>query len=123
MNGLNAVLERRGYGMLPRNTRGPLGPSTPCEAGVSVRYPCTQRRQTPRRGSPLGNRRSTFVNATLDPEKRITGFYAGDVAQAHDAGWTAAEAETAIRVNRRCPVVLATNSEYTLDQNVHQTVK
>ena len=70
VNGVNAVLERLGYGMLPRNTLG-----------------------------PLGNRRSTFVNLTLDPEKRITGFYAGDVAQAHDAGWTAAETETAIRVN------------------------
>ena len=64
-----------------------------------------------------------IVNVTLDPEKRITGFYAGHVAKAHDAGCTAAEAETAIKVNRRYPVVLTTNSGYPLDQNFYQTVK
>jgi nickel-dependent lactate racemase len=64
-----------------------------------------------------------IVNVTLDPQKRITGFYAGDVAQAHDAGCAAAQAETAIRVKRRYPVVLTTNSGYPLDQNFYQTVK
>jgi len=64
-----------------------------------------------------------IVNVTLDPEKRITGFYAGHVTQAHDAGCTAAKAESAVRVNRRYPVVLTTNSGYPLDQNFYQTVK
>jgi nickel-dependent lactate racemase len=64
-----------------------------------------------------------IVNVTLDPQKRITGFYAGDVTQAHDAGCTAAETETAVRVERRYPVVLTTNSGYPLDQNFYQTVK
>ncbi len=64
-----------------------------------------------------------IVNVTLDPEKRITGFYAGHVAKAHDAGCTAAEAETAIKVSQRYPVVLTTNSGYPLDQNFYQTVK
>lgn len=64
-----------------------------------------------------------IVNVTLDPEKRITGFYAGDVTQAHDAGCTAAKAESAVKVGRRYPVVLTTNSGYPLDQNFYQTVK
>jgi nickel-dependent lactate racemase len=64
-----------------------------------------------------------IVNVTLDPAKRITGFYAGDVARAHDAGCAAAHAETAISVKHRYPVVLTTNSGYPLDQNFYQTVK
>lgn len=64
-----------------------------------------------------------IVNVTLDPAKRITGFYAGDVTRAHDAGCEAALAETAISVKRRYPVVVTTNSGYPLDQNFYQTVK
>jgi nickel-dependent lactate racemase len=64
-----------------------------------------------------------IVNVTLDPQKRITGFYAGDVTQAHDAGCAAAATESAVRVGQRYPVVLTTNSGYPLDQNFYQTVK
>ena len=58
----------------------------------------------------------------LDPAKRNTGFYAEEVAQAHNAR-AAAFAEPAVSVKRRFPLVLTTNSGYPLDQNFSQTVK
>lgn len=64
-----------------------------------------------------------IVNVTLNRDKAITGFYAGDVTAAHDAGCAAALKEATIPVARRYPVVVTTNSGYPLDQNFYQTVK
>jgi nickel-dependent lactate racemase len=64
-----------------------------------------------------------IVNVTLNRDKAITGVYAGAVAAAHDAGCAAALEEATIRVPRRYPVVVTTNSGYPLDQNFYQTVK
>jgi nickel-dependent lactate racemase len=64
-----------------------------------------------------------IVNVTLNRDKEITGVYAGDVTAAHDAGCAAALEEATIRVPRRYPVVVTTNSGYPLDQNFYQTVK
>jgi nickel-dependent lactate racemase len=64
-----------------------------------------------------------IVNVTLNRDKEITGVYAGDVTGAHDAGCAAALEEATIRVTRRYPVVVTTNSGYPLDQNFYQTVK
>ncbi len=64
-----------------------------------------------------------IVNVTLNRAKEITGFFAGDVAAAHDAGGRVVEQEATIRVPRRYPVVVTTNSGFPLDQNFYQTVK
>jgi nickel-dependent lactate racemase len=64
-----------------------------------------------------------IVNVTLNRDKEITGVYAGEVTAAHDAGCAAALEEATIRVLRRYPVVVTTNSGYPLDQNFYQTVK
>ena len=64
-----------------------------------------------------------IVNVTLNRDKEITGVYAGEVTAAHDAGCAAALEEATIRVPRRYPVVVTTNSGYPLDQNFYQTVK
>jgi nickel-dependent lactate racemase len=64
-----------------------------------------------------------IVNVTLNRDKDITGVFAGNVTEAHDAGSAAALEEATLRVPRRYPVVVTTNSGYPLDQNFYQTVK
>ena len=64
-----------------------------------------------------------IVNVTLNRIKEITGIYAGNVTEAHDAGCAAALKETAVEVERRYPVVVTSNSGYPLDQNFYQTIK
>lgn len=64
-----------------------------------------------------------IVNVTLNHAKAITGIFAGDVTEAHNAGCKAALQEATVPVPRRYPVVITTNSGFPLDQNFYQTVK
>jgi len=64
-----------------------------------------------------------IVNVTLNLDKEITGFVAGDVLAAHEVGCRQAYEEACVEVDRAYPVVVTTNSGYPLDQNFYQTVK
>jgi nickel-dependent lactate racemase len=64
-----------------------------------------------------------IVNVTLNRAKAITGFYAGSVGAAHDAGCVAAMREALTGVEGPFPIVVTTNAGAPLDQNFYQTVK
>lgn len=64
-----------------------------------------------------------IVNVTLNRSKAITGFYAGAVGAAHDAGCVAAMHEALTPVSGPFPIVVTSNAGAPLDQNFYQTVK
>jgi nickel-dependent lactate racemase len=63
------------------------------------------------------------VNVTLNRLREITGFYCGDVLEAHRRGCVEAKATAMVACERPFPVVVTTNGGYPLDQNLYQTVK
>ncbi len=66
---------------------------------------------------------SFLLDVALDPLRRITGVFAGDLVAAHDAG-TRFVGETALaRLPGPFDVVLTTNSGFPLDRNLYQAVK
>ena len=64
-----------------------------------------------------------LVNVTLNSDKEITGFYAGDLQEAHRAGCEKARDAAMAPVTRAFPVVVTSNSGFPLDQNLYQAVK
>lgn len=64
-----------------------------------------------------------LVNVTLNGDKAISGFYAGDYLEAHRRGCDAARAASMAPVEKPFQVALTSNSGYPLDQNLYQTVK
>jgi nickel-dependent lactate racemase len=64
-----------------------------------------------------------LVNVALNREKGITGVFAGNVIQAHDAGCAFVKEVTMVPVERRFDVVITSNSGYPLDLNLYQSVK
>ncbi|MEZ4638297.1 MAG: nickel-dependent lactate racemase [Caldilineaceae bacterium] len=64
-----------------------------------------------------------LVNVTLNHQRQITGFYCGDVIEAHEAGCAVVKETAMVACAQRYPVVITTNSGYPLDQNLYQTVK
>jgi nickel-dependent lactate racemase len=63
------------------------------------------------------------VNVTLNRNREITGFYCGDVLEAHRQGAAVAKAAAMVACERAFPIVVTTNGGYPLDQNLYQTVK
>ena len=63
------------------------------------------------------------INVTLNRHREITGFYCGDVLEAHRQGCVEAKATAMIACDRPFPIVVTTNGGYPLDQNLYQTVK
>ncbi len=63
------------------------------------------------------------VNATVNREQQITGFFCGDVLEAHRAGCLEARTSAMVACDRPFPVVVTTNAGYPLDQNLYQAVK
>lgn len=63
------------------------------------------------------------VNVTLNRDKEITGIFAGELVAVHNFGSKVSLEEATVRVSRRYPIVITTNSGYPLDQNFYQTVK
>lgn len=63
------------------------------------------------------------LNVTLDRERRITGFFCGDVAPAHAAGCAFCKQTAMTPCPEPFPIVVTCNSGYPLDQNLYQTVK
>ncbi len=64
-----------------------------------------------------------LVNVTLNHQRQITGFYCGDVIEAHETGCAVVKETAMVACPQRYPVVITTNSGYPLDQNLYQTVK
>ncbi len=63
------------------------------------------------------------VNVTLNRSRRITRFFCGGVAAAHQEGCAFSRRNAMRPCPRPYPVVVTTNSGYPLDQNLYQTVK
>ncbi len=64
-----------------------------------------------------------LLNVTLNPEREITGVFAGDMASAHREG-VAFVRETAMQpVSHAFDIVITSNSGYPLDLNLYQAVK
>jgi lactate racemase len=63
------------------------------------------------------------VNVTLNRRREITGFFCGDVLDAHREGCRAARETAMAPCDRAFPIVVTTNSGYPLDQNLYQAVK
>jgi nickel-dependent lactate racemase len=63
------------------------------------------------------------INVTLNHRREITGFFCGDVLEAHREGCRAARDTAMVGCERSYPIVVTTNSGYPLDQNLYQAVK
>ncbi|HEY3383934.1 MAG TPA: nickel-dependent lactate racemase [Vicinamibacterales bacterium] len=63
------------------------------------------------------------INVTLNRRREITGFFCGDVLDAHRRGCEFARATAMVRCPHPFPIVVTTNSGYPLDLNLYQTVK
>ena len=66
---------------------------------------------------------SFLLNVTLNEEKQITGVFAGDIIQAHQAGTEFVRKSAMQPVEASFDVVVTTNSGYPLDMNLYQGVK
>lgn len=63
------------------------------------------------------------INVTQNRDRRITGFFCGDVLAAHRLGSEFARATAMAACDRSYPIVVTTNGGYPLDQNLYQSVK
>lgn len=66
---------------------------------------------------------SFLLNVTLNEERAITGVFAGDLLQAHQAGFEFVRRSAMQKVKSPFEVVVTTNSGYPLDLNLYQGVK
>ncbi len=64
-----------------------------------------------------------LLNVTLNPQRQITGVFAGDLLAAHAAGCAFVKQNAMAPVDRLFDIVVTTNSGYPLDQNLYQAVK
>ena len=64
-----------------------------------------------------------LLNVTLNAEKKISGYYAGDLSLAHAKGCADVKASAMVPVETPFPLVVTSNSGFPLDQNLYQTVK
>jgi len=71
----------------------------------------------------LATRPTFLLNVTLNERKEITGVFAGDMAQAHDAGIAFAGRAYLRSVPQQFDVVLSTNMGYPADINLYQSIK
>lgn len=63
------------------------------------------------------------INVTLNRQRRITGFFCGDVLEAHARGCEFSKSTVMTPCPAPFPVIVTTNSGYPLDQNLYQAVK
>jgi len=64
-----------------------------------------------------------LINVTLNADKAITAFFAGDCHAAHRAGCAHVRAQAMVPIPHTFPIVVTSNSGYPLDQNLYQSVK
>jgi nickel-dependent lactate racemase len=63
------------------------------------------------------------LDVTLDSQGRITGVFAGALAESHPAGCEFARNVAMVAVDEPFDLVITTNGGYPLDQNLYQSVK
>lgn len=66
---------------------------------------------------------SFLLNVTLNEQRQITGVFAGDLLEAHQAGCEFVRDSAMQRVKDPFEIVVTTNSGYPLDLNLYQGVK
>jgi nickel-dependent lactate racemase len=66
---------------------------------------------------------SFLLNVTLNHDRAITGVFAGDLVEAHRAGWQTVKQSAMQPVKEPFDIVVTTNSGYPLDLNLYQGVK
>jgi nickel-dependent lactate racemase len=71
----------------------------------------------------LATQPAFIVNVTLNERKEVTGVFAGEMVEAHDAGIAFAEKAYLQPVPQRYEIVVATNMGYPADINLYQSVK
>jgi len=71
----------------------------------------------------LATQPAFIVNVTLNERKEVTGVFAGEMVQAHDAGIAFAERAYLKPLSQRYDIVVATNMGYPADINLYQSVK
>src|ERR1017187_2001548 len=64
-----------------------------------------------------------LLNVTLNEPRQITGVFAGDIIQAHRAGYELVRSSAMQKVAAPFDIVVTTNSGYPLDLNLYQGVK
>jgi nickel-dependent lactate racemase len=64
-----------------------------------------------------------LLNITLNGDKKITRFFAGDIIKAHRAGCEYVIKHAMVVCDNKFDIVVTTNSGYPLDQNLYQSVK
>jgi nickel-dependent lactate racemase len=64
-----------------------------------------------------------MLNVTLNGDKSITGVFAGELFEAHEAGCAYVKEHAMVQCDERFDVVITSNSGYPLDQNLYQAVK
>lgn len=66
---------------------------------------------------------SFLFNVTLNEQRQITGVFAGDIIEAHKAGYEFVRRSAMQKVKAPFEIVVTTNSGYPLDLNLYQGVK
>ncbi len=66
---------------------------------------------------------SFLLNVALNPQREITGVFAGDLIEAHRTGIEFVRRSAMQKVDSPFEVVVTTNSGYPLDLNLYQSVK
>jgi nickel-dependent lactate racemase len=64
-----------------------------------------------------------IVNAVIDEERRITGIFAGDLIQAHEAGCAFVDKHFKTKIAEAAEIALTTNAGFPLDVDFYQSVK
>jgi nickel-dependent lactate racemase len=64
-----------------------------------------------------------LINVTQDAQRRITGFFCGEVLASHREGCRFSSQHATQACPERFPIVVTTNNGYPLDQNLYQAVK
>ncbi len=64
-----------------------------------------------------------MINVILNSLKEIMHIFSGNYIEAHRVGCAEVAGAAMIKLDRKFPIVVTTNSGYPLDQNLYQTVK
>ena len=64
-----------------------------------------------------------LLNVSLNDDRAVTGVFAGDLLEAHKAGFEFVRRSAMQKVKAPFEIVVTTNSGYPLDQNLYQGVK
>lgn len=67
--------------------------------------------------------KSFLVNVVMNPDRAITGVFAGELSAAYPAGCDFARETSMAKASGLFDLVIASNSGYPLDQNLYQAVK